>query len=71
MKNFARALRLALRYRLTLAGVVLSSVLVAVFWAANIGTIYPVVEVIFQGKSLRHWVDDEIAKAERRGKLAP
>jgi len=36
--------------------------LVAVLWGANIGSIYPLVEVsLQQGRSLHHWVDERIA----------
>lgn len=47
MNNFCRVLRLALRNRFTAAGIFLCSLLVALLWGANIGTIYPVVEVVF------------------------
>ena len=53
MKNFARVIRLALRYRLTLAGLFFSSLMVALFWGGNIGGLYPIVEVAIRGKSLQ------------------
>ena len=46
MNNFGRALRLALRYRLTLAGAIVSALAVALLWGGNITAIYPVVEVV-------------------------
>ena len=61
MKNFSRVLRLALRHRLTFVLSVLSALGVAVLWGANIGVVYPFVEVAFEGKSLQTWVDDKIA----------
>ena len=64
MKNFARVIRLALRYRLTLVGVFFSSLMVALFWGGNIGGVYPIVEVAIRGKSLQTWAADEIARAE-------
>jgi len=64
MKNFGRALRLALQYRFTVAAAVFSALVVAVLWGANIGAAYPFVEVVFQGRSLHEWVDGEIAQAE-------
>lgn len=66
MKNFARALRLACQYRLTLLGLFGSSLLVAVLWGGNIGALYPIVEVAFQGKSLQTWAREAIDKAEAR-----
>jgi len=63
MSNFGRALRLALRFRVTFAAVVASALAVAVFWAANIGAIYPIVEVVLYGDSLQDWVRKEIDTA--------
>jgi ATP-binding cassette subfamily B protein/subfamily B ATP-binding cassette protein MsbA len=60
MKNFGRVLRLALRYRVTVAASVVSALVVAFFWGANITAVYPFVKVVFQGQSLQQWVDDSI-----------
>ena len=65
MNNFARVVRLALRYRLTVVGALLSALIVAVLWGGNIGAVYPFMKVIFEGKSLQQWVDGEIVKARR------
>jgi ATP-binding cassette subfamily B protein/subfamily B ATP-binding cassette protein MsbA len=65
MHNFSRVLRLAMRYRLTLAGAMASALAVAVLWGANIGAIFPFVQVVFEGESLQQWVDREIAKAQK------
>lgn len=66
MKNLFRAIRLALRRRWTLAGAFACSCFVALFWGANIGTVYPFVEVIFQGDSLHDWVDRRISESETK-----
>ncbi|MCY2993088.1 MAG: ABC transporter ATP-binding protein [Planctomycetota bacterium] len=63
MKNFSRALRLTFRYRLTLLGLIACSCMVAVFWGGNIGALYPIVEVAFQGKTLQEWAEQSVAKA--------
>jgi ATP-binding cassette subfamily B protein/subfamily B ATP-binding cassette protein MsbA len=65
MKNFARALRLALHYRWTFAGSVVCALMIAVLWGGNIGTVYPIVEVSFQGQSLHDWVDVRVRDAQR------
>lgn len=75
MRNFARALRLSLQYRFTLAGLLLSAVLVAFFWGANIGAVYPIVQVCIRGKPLQAWVAESIARSqatveERERKIA-
>ena len=64
MKNFFRAAKLGLRHRFTLLGAILCSLMVALFWGANIGTVYPVVEVVFQGKAMPDWIDGEISRLE-------
>ena len=58
--NFRRVVRMAIRYKLTFAASIFSALVVAVFWVANIGTIYPVVEVIFEGQSMQQWIDLKI-----------
>lgn len=64
MRNFGRVLRLALRYRWTFVFGSCSAMIVAVLWGANIGTVYPFVEVVFKNASLQQWVRAEIAKSE-------
>ncbi len=64
MNNFARALRLALKHRWTVAGAMISATIVALLWGANIGGMYPVIEVIFRGQSMQKWIDGEIADTE-------
>ena len=65
MNSFVRALKLAFRYRLTLVGVLLSSLMVALFWCGNISAVYPVLKVCIHGESLQTWVNKEIAHAEK------
>jgi ATP-binding cassette subfamily B protein/subfamily B ATP-binding cassette protein MsbA len=70
MNNFLRAIRLSLRFRLTILGIGLCSVLVAFFWGANVTAVYPFVEAVFRGDSMPQWVDHQIqATTERIGKI--
>jgi ATP-binding cassette, subfamily B, bacterial MsbA len=64
MKNFYRVLRLAFRYRLTLISSIVCAIIVAVLWGANIGTVYPFVQVLLKGQTLQQWCQGEIDKAE-------
>jgi subfamily B ATP-binding cassette protein MsbA len=66
MKNFRRAIGYALKYRAMLVGSTACALLVAVLWGANIGSVYPFVQVVFQGQSLPQWIDNEIAQTETR-----
>jgi len=65
MKYYLRTLRLAMKRRLTLVGIIFTSLMVAFLWVANIGAIYPFVEVAFQSKSMHKWVDESIVASER------
>ncbi len=67
MKDFLRVLRIAARQRLALVGCLLTSLLIALLWGMNIGVLYPVVKVVFQGEGFSNYVDRELI--ESRGKL--
>ncbi len=65
MKNLGRAIKQALRQRFTIAGIVVSSFVIAFFWSANIGAVYPFVEVVIQNKSMHDWARERIAHSEK------
>lgn len=64
--NFRRTVKLGFRYRWTVTGLLLSSLMVAILWGANLGAIYPIVEVVIKNQSLQQWVDERIETAETR-----
>ncbi len=66
MSNFGRVLRLAFRHPWSVAGVVVTALLVGVLWGGNIGAIYPMVEIAFRGKSLHYWADLKIQECHQR-----
>src|SRR5215208_5320817 len=65
MGNFGRVVRMALRYYWTVAASVVCSLVVAALWGANIGFLYPIVEVVGMKQSLGTWVDESIVSAEK------
>ena len=65
MSNLLRALRMSLKYRTSIGLSVLCSLTVALLWGANIGALYPFIEVVFEGESMHYWVDNRIDKAEQ------
>ena len=65
MGNFARSVRLALRYYWTVAASGLCALIVAALWGANIGAIYPLVEVIGNDQSLTEFIDKGIDQSEK------
>ncbi len=66
MNNFFRVMRVSLRYRWTVAAIVFLALGVGALWGANLGTIYPLVEVVLERQSLQDWVRKEITEAETR-----
>ena len=64
MKNLGRALRKTLKYRFTLLASFVCSLFVAILWSANLGAVYPFVEVVLTGHSLHDWVEQEADKTE-------
>ncbi len=66
MKTFGRVLKMAARRRWSLVGIFLSSLLIAVLWGANIGTLYPLVEVVFKGDSLPGYAAKKMDEADRQ-----
>ncbi len=73
MTNLNRALKMALKYRWSLVSSLICSVFVAALWCANLGAVYPFVEVVLHNKSLHVWAaeqkkvsSDTILKNEQR-----
>ena len=66
MRNLQRAVREALRYRGALALGLVCSLMVALCWAANIGTVYPFVELVCRGDSLHGWLTGRVAELEKK-----
>ena len=66
MKNFGRALRMSLTYRWSLFGSFVCCALVAILWGANLGAVYPFVEVVMRNRTLSQWVDERVDESETR-----
>ncbi len=54
---------MALRYYWTVTASVVCSLIVAALWGANIGTLYPLVEIVGNNQSLGQWVDKGIEQS--------
>jgi ATP-binding cassette, subfamily B, bacterial MsbA len=65
MKDLFRASKPILRHRFTLAAAICCSFLASALWGANIGTLYPFVEVIFRGESLQATMTQKIEVSQR------
>jgi ATP-binding cassette subfamily B protein/subfamily B ATP-binding cassette protein MsbA len=68
MKNFRRVLMIAAQRRLALFGILLTSLVVSLLWAANFGILYPVVEVVFNDEhdSLSDYANAKITEADQK-----
>ncbi len=58
MKHFLRAILLSLRYKWSITGAIICSLLVALLWSGSITTIFPVVECVFREKTFSQLVQD-------------
>ncbi len=69
MKNLFRVLAVAFQYKKAVAVAGICSLLVGVLWSANIGTVYPVMKVVFYGESisesLQRQIDESVDKSEQ------
>jgi len=66
MKNLRRALWMTLKYKWSLIGSFLCCLCVAVLWGANLGAVYPFVEIVMQKKTLAQWVDQRSEESDVR-----
>ena len=66
MHNFYRVLQLAFRQRLTIAGIIVSSIMVAMLWGLNISALYPMVEVVFEGEGAVGYIEREQAETQTK-----
>ncbi|MHC4403833.1 MAG: ABC transporter transmembrane domain-containing protein, partial [Planctomycetota bacterium] len=71
MRNFGRVVKLALRYRYTFLASACCALLVGLLWGASISTVYPFVQVAFEGQTLQEAVDAKILETGHgAGRLA-
>lgn len=64
MNPFARVLRLAFRRRWPIVGVFATSFVIAILWGANIGTMGPIVEIVFKDDSLPSYTTKKLTEAD-------
>jgi ATP-binding cassette subfamily B protein/subfamily B ATP-binding cassette protein MsbA len=64
MRNFGKAIRLALQYPASIVAAFLCSLAVGVLWGGNIAALYPFVEVVFRGESFHGWMERRVTTGE-------
>lgn len=65
MRNFGRALKLALAHRINVVACITTSLAVALLWGGNLTAVWPVVDVIMNDQSLPEWVDQAMAESDK------
>lgn len=65
MKHFLRAIKLSFANKWMIALLMINSLLIGVLWGGSITAIYPFVEVVFAGKTIESWLDDEIDRSKQ------
>ena len=65
-KNFGRALLMTLRYKWSLIGSFTCCIFVAILWGANLGAVYPFVEIVMRQKTLVDWVEERAEESQQR-----
>src|ERR1700742_3232557 len=63
LKYLLKPMVLSLRYKWTLLASIVNALVIGVLWGASITTIYPFMEVIFQGETVDSWMGREITKS--------
>ena len=66
MKNLRRALWMTLKYKWSLIGSFVCCLFVAVLWGANLGAVYPFVEIIMRDKTLGDWIEERAEESDTR-----
>ncbi len=64
MKNFRRAIRDSLHHWPSIVLATLFSMGVATLWSANIGALYPVIQMTLEGDSIQSWMEKSVVYEE-------
>ena len=64
MQNFRRAINLALRYRGRLAISLVCALFAAALWGMNIGSLYPILQLVDKKQNLQEWVDTKLTDVQ-------
>jgi ABC-type multidrug transport system fused ATPase/permease subunit len=66
IKNLVRVVQYAWPYRWRFVLSVVCGLAVALLWAANLGTVYPVVSVLYSDQNLQQWAQKRITECETK-----
>ncbi|MFN9540088.1 MAG: ABC transporter ATP-binding protein [Planctomycetota bacterium] len=66
MLEFLPAVKSSLRYKWSICGAVICSLLIALLWGASISTIYPFVEIVLEGNTAESWLAERLQESRLR-----
>ena len=66
MKAFFHAVLFSFRYKWSILGAVICSILIAVLWSASISTVFPIVKIVIEGQTAQVWIEQEIQFGGKR-----
>jgi ATP-binding cassette, subfamily B, bacterial MsbA len=64
MKNFVRLARFAWPYRVRFALSLACAIMVALLGFANIGAVYPLLQILFNSQNCHKWIDEKVIETE-------
>jgi ABC-type multidrug transport system fused ATPase/permease subunit len=70
MKNFVRLALYASRYQVRFGLSFACALMVAALGFANIGAVYPLLQILFNSKDCHQWIDDKVAESDFEQALA-
>lgn len=65
MNYLWRAMKLTFKYKFTIITSMLCAIILAVCWGSNIATVYPLVQISFQGQTVSQWYEIKVKEKEQ------
>ena len=66
MTHFFQAIRLSMKYKWSIVGSVISSMLIAVLFCVSISTLFPIIKIVLEKQTAAIWIDKEITTAKSK-----
>ena len=64
MKNLTQAIRLSLKYKWSILGSVVSSLIIAFLFCISISALFPVIKIVLEGETASIWIAKEVKDAK-------
>ncbi len=60
-----RAMKLTFKYKFTIISSIICALVLAFFWGTNIATVYPLVQISFQGQTVSDWYQIKLTEKQK------